>query len=308
VGAIKELSFLSDVGFGNSSGETSGVAGKIALAPMEQIVELKIPQRVDLLESVCKHLLKMFVKFAGDVAFQGFVLDRTSRFGEISVTPEDIAGNYFVQVQFGNLIPRDDEQHEQNETYKFKTGAQSLYDTLDRMGEEDPDAAIARIKKELMDPELNPGHVLEAIQAKQSVAAFAKQQQLERAQQQTQGAGGGSAGMDSLSRVLGGGQGAAPPGGGRPGIGMGSPAMGMPPGGQQPPQPGMPGGGEMPPAGPPMNAAPPVPSNAAFPRRGGGAGGQGAEMGMGAGRLTPFLGRSRGPNPPRRRPGIREEG
>jgi len=167
--AMKELSFLSEAGFGNLPSGTSGIAAKVALTPLDQIIELKLPQRKDALESICSFILKVFEKYAENTKFQGWVLEAMGRYGMTTLTKEDVRGHYFVAIDYGNMLPRDDLAYEQNETYKYKTGTQSLTDTLDNLGEDDPRAAMDRIKRELMDPELNPEHVIRVVEAKEAL-------------------------------------------------------------------------------------------------------------------------------------------
>lgn len=169
--AIKDLSFLGDAGFGQLASGVSGVGFGIALNPLQQITELKIPLRVDALRSVSAYLLRCFEKKAeSDTAFRGWYMIQGKRFGVAHLTAGDIGGNYFTEIVYGNLLPRDDYAHEQNEIYKYKTGAQSLETTLDHLGYDDPQAEVERIKKEQQDPVLNPEKVIAIAQAKQMTA------------------------------------------------------------------------------------------------------------------------------------------
>lgn len=166
--SIKELSFLSEAGFGQLPAGVSGVAAKVALTPMEQIIELKLPQRQETLESVCKYLLRLYEKHGkADTKFHGWVSSVYSKHGEVVFGVNDIQGQYYVTVDYGNMLPRDDEAYDQNETYKYKTGVQSLTDTIERLGGDDAASKLEQIKEELMDPELNPDHVIKVIEAKQ---------------------------------------------------------------------------------------------------------------------------------------------
>ena len=165
--AIKELSFLSEAGFGQLPAGVSGVAAKVALTPMEQIIELKLPQRQETLESVCKYLLRWYEKFGkADVKFQGWVAAEYGKHGEVVFGLADIQGQYNVTIDYGNMLPRDDEAYDQNETYKYKTGVQSLSDTIENLGGDDSTSKVKKIKEELMDPELNPDHVIKMVEAK----------------------------------------------------------------------------------------------------------------------------------------------
>jgi len=255
--AIKELSFLSEAGFGKVPAGVSGMAAKVAMTPLEQITELKLPQRQDLLQDVCKYLLRLFEKFVPkDVKFEGYVSAEMGKFGQVTFSKNDVLGQYAVVVDYKNMIPRDDVAYEQNETYKYKTGTQSLTRTLDRMGEDDPESEKLLIKAELMDPELNPDHVVRVMEAKR-MQREEEQQQMMMEMQKKQQEGGGGMGM-GMGEGMGAGQGMEMPGSAQPGT--------------RPVQPGAPTGG--------AQTAPPIPGAEAF-----GAGGGGA------GQAAPFMGR-----------------
>ena len=172
---IRTLSFLGDAGFGDFGSGTSGVAARIALTPMQRILELKLPPRIEVLRSLGSFLLRCFEqKLPKDAKLRGWVKGGVLRFQQVDLAPEDIAGQYYVDVDYGNLLPRDDQAHQQNEIYKWGSGAQSLFTTLENMGHEDPDEEIKRMKRELKDPWLNPEKWL-AVQ--QAVAAQKQQEQ-----------------------------------------------------------------------------------------------------------------------------------
>jgi hypothetical protein len=214
---MKEIAFLGDPGFGNLPPGTSGVAAKIAMTPMEQIIELKLPQRQDLLQALCKFVLQVFEEQAEDVKFKGWIKGELNQFGSVEISAEDVRQNYFVQIDYGNMLPQDDSTIEQNEIYKFKTGSQSLMLTLDNMNQENPQAEISRIKQEGLDPELNPERVMMILEAKRALAEW---DDAERAKQEESDAAGavppGGVGASDESGLAGQlfGQ---PPGGGLPG-------------------------------------------------------------------------------------------
>lgn len=169
LGSIKDLSFLGSAGFGQMEGNTTGIGFQIALSPMEQIVELKLPTRIQTLQAVCSFLLRCFKEKAKDAPFRGWVQSQYSRYGiQVEVSAEEVGTDFFVEIQYGNLLPRDDFAHAQNEVYKYKTGVQSLVTTLDNLGFDDPAQEVQRIKAELSDPVLNPESAMLIAQAKQS--------------------------------------------------------------------------------------------------------------------------------------------
>jgi hypothetical protein len=173
--SIKDLSFLGDAGFGNLIAGMSGEGFSIALNPLQQIVELKLPQRRDTLSSICAFLLQCFEeKAAKDASFRGYVKTAFEHYALTELTPDDIKGQYRADIVYGNMLPRDDFLFAQNELYKLKAGGQSLRTTLDKIGFDDPDAELERMIEEFNDPVLNPERVLATAQAKQ-VQAQAKQ-------------------------------------------------------------------------------------------------------------------------------------
>lgn len=269
---IKELSFLSEAGFGNLPAGVSGVAAKVALTPFEQIIELKLPPRQVALESICGFLLEQFEKHAGETKFAGWVSGELSRFGQSVVISEaDVRGQYEVEVDYGNLMPRDDNAHEQNEMFKFSTGAQALVDTLDNLGEPDPRAAVERLKAENLDPELNPEKVLQIIEARRML----KQEQMENAALEQ--AGGDNAPENQA---------------------MAAAASEEGEGGADVPTNGGGAGEQIP--GATKQEAPPTPSGEAFPTDESGGG-------FGAGAATPGMDRTMAPNFPIKGPGQQEE-
>jgi hypothetical protein len=283
-GSLKDLTFLGQAGFGDVAAGVSGIGFRIALTPMQQITELKLPLRVKALESVGSYLLKCFEKMVGGARYRGMINRGLGRFGAVEVTKADIDGQYYVTIDYGNLLPRDDMAFAQNEVYMYKTGVQSMYQTLDNLGVQDPDAEIERIKKELQDPVLNPEHV--KMLRELGVGGQQGQQPTQPAQpnmppgmqqglqnMMPQGAGV-SPGNPMMGGGLGAGLGAGPGMGAGPGAG---PGLGQLLGGAT--------------GGPPMGSAPPVPSPAML--GGGGMPGMPGQGGLpGPGVLAPSLGRT----------------
>jgi hypothetical protein len=260
--SLKDLSFLGEAGFGRVQSNVTGIGFKIALTPMEQILDLKLPLRTDLLQSVCAYLLKSFEEHANEGSFRGWIQDQYGQFGIVELQAKDVDRQYFVTIDYGNLLPRDDYMHEQNEVYKFKTGAQSLFTTIENLGVDDAQKEIERIKDELQDPVLNPER-----------AMLIKQAQAGGQQTQQQPA---PINAGANPRVL------PSPSSAQPGT---SPVMPNTLGGMG----GMPGGGQM--GMPGGETQPPVPNAGAF-GRGAGAGG------FGPGQLAPFINRPQGGGKP----------
>jgi len=238
---LKDLSFLGNSGFGEYPQGATGVGLRIVLQSLEQIISLKLPLRHQVLRDVIKFLLQNTAERLkgadGDTALTLWVKDKLGRYGQISLTPETIGRDYFVDVDYGTLLPSNGVEDDQNEIYKFKTGAQSLWTTLDNLGVEDPDAEMERMKAEFNDAVLNPEKVMAQLELKMRAQEMAAPQ-------------GGPAGP-------------VPPGGPGPG-GQPPGAGGQPPGGQQMPGSAQPGTRPVQ-DGPSMNAAPPVPAGPQIP-------------------------------------------
>ena len=183
---LQDMSFMGAAGFGELPSGTSGIAARIALTPFQQIIELKLPQRKRTLKSICEHVLRelevhmrlidieLQVKATEQQAatapratFIGWIQQQYHRYGEVQATADDIDGTYYVDIDFGNLMPRDEIAYQQNEIYKFSAGSQSLIDTASNCGVADAEAYVQRIKDEFKDPELFPEKVQASLELKQ---------------------------------------------------------------------------------------------------------------------------------------------
>ena len=268
--AMKDLTFMGDAAMGKSDSQTSGVAAQIALTPQKQYLELKLPIRKRILMEVCAFLFESFETIGEklNIKYRTWLRNSLGMFGKETITAEDIGGLYFSEIKYGNLLPRNDYEHDQNESFRFKTGAQSLYTTVERMGHPDPSDEVDRIKEEAQDDILNPDRVIQTSQAKMSSANEDGGPPTAPGQQDQQG----PPGMQGPPQ--------APPQ---------SPQFGGPP--QAPPGGGQPG------VGPSMQAAPSVPPSPVH------ASNQTAPP-QSAGPAAPYTPRDKAPNIPRRRPGM----
>lgn len=198
VADIENLSFVGAIGFGQYPNRASGTGLQIALQSMENILDLKVPLREELLADVCLHLLRITearLEKSGGAKFALWVKDAMGRYGQVTLAEADIDGNYFVDIDFGNLLPRNETAHQQNEVYKYKTGVQSLRTTLDNIGVEAVDEELALLRDELNDPVLNPEKVIAIAQAKQL------QKAPEQPQTAPQPPGTAQAGTSPISQV-----------------------------------------------------------------------------------------------------------
>lgn len=171
-GAIRTLTFLSDAGFGNIPTGLTSTGFRIAIQPLQQIIEHKVPIRERVLRSISMFIIDVFTrKAADDSALRVWLKGHSSRPELVVVSRDDIAGdgvgNMLVDVNFKNLLPRDDNAYMQNEIYMYKSGAQSLETTLANLGFADPQSEIERMKREFSDEILYPERVALTIQARQ---------------------------------------------------------------------------------------------------------------------------------------------
>jgi len=187
--SIHHLSFLNEAAFGNLRNSPTGVGMRMAFASMLQMLDLKVPLRVDMLRHLFGAVLAYTERMLAPVQVKrggvagestGRVLFRSMtgmmgkgghEFTVVDLEASDIAGDFEVIIDFSQVLPFDEIQRDQNEVYKFKSRTQSLRETLRSRGVQDVDRAIDEIKSELEDEVLNPEHVLLVAQARQAKSA-----------------------------------------------------------------------------------------------------------------------------------------
>lgn len=144
----------------------------------------------------------------------------------VKLSGVDINGLRDVSVSWPGVLPKDDFAASRLEMEKLQNGMQSIYTTMEKLGEEYPNDEIQRIRKENEDPSLKGEKVAEQTRSMTPLLKQQQDQQFQMMQQQQQ--------MAPQQMLPGMGQ----PGMGQPPMG-GGPEMGMmPPGGM---------GGEAPP-------------------------------------------------------------
>jgi hypothetical protein len=109
----------------------------------------------------------------------------------VQLSGQDIAGLREVAITWPGLLPKDDASAAQLELQKAEQGLQSIYTTLEKLGEDYPDDEIARIRMENTDPALKGEKVAEQMRAQGQFA-----QQTANAQATLAGAGGDQGGAD----------------------------------------------------------------------------------------------------------------
>lgn len=114
----------------------------------------------------------------------------------VELSGKDIDGLREVAISWPEVLPQDDVQQARFELEKMQGGAQSIYTTLENLGEDYPDDEIARIRMENTDPSLK-GEAVAAQQkgqAAQDQVALKGQQQMFDQQQAMQGGPPGAPG------------------------------------------------------------------------------------------------------------------
>ena len=120
----------------------------------------------------------------------------------VELSGRDINGLRDVTINWPGVLPKDDFEASRLEMEKAAQGFQSIYTTLEKLGEDYPDDEIARIRMENNDPSLRGEKVAEQLRAQTPLIKAQGQQALDEAkfitEQQAQGqeaqAGGTPAG------------------------------------------------------------------------------------------------------------------
>lgn len=120
-------------------------------------------------------------KVLGQTVVNAAVNSKNGSDGEVVVlSGKDIAGLREVAITWPGLLPKDDVAAAQLEMQKMAQGMQSIYTTLEKLGEEYPDDELARIRMENTDPALKGQAVAEQLRAQgQHAQAMANAQQMQ---------------------------------------------------------------------------------------------------------------------------------
>lgn len=99
----------------------------------------------------------------------------------VGLSGKDIKGLRDVVISWPGVLPKDDFAAANLELQKFQSGIQSVYTTMEKLGEEYPNDEIQRVRKENEDPSLRGEKVAEQTR---SMSPLIKQQQDQQFQQQ----------------------------------------------------------------------------------------------------------------------------
>jgi hypothetical protein len=102
----------------------------------------------------------------GEAVINQHVKSKYAEDGElVSLSGEDIMGLRSVSIAWPGILPKDDAEAARLELEKMSMGVQSIYTTLEKLGEQYPDDEIARIRMENEDPSLKGQQVAEQMRA-----------------------------------------------------------------------------------------------------------------------------------------------
>lgn len=104
----------------------------------------------------------------------------------VDLSGNDIAGLRDITLSWPGVLPKDDLEATRLEMEKAAQGFQSIYTTLEKMGEEYPDDEIARIRMENQDPSLRGEKVAEQIRAQTPLLKAQMDQEAQAAQAEMQ--------------------------------------------------------------------------------------------------------------------------
>lgn len=172
-GAILESAGMSELALQGSV--TGSVNTGTALQAQFQPVLSSIDKKRKEWEFGLKQLFAMLLqvqedigdsKVLGQAAVNGTIKSRDMSDAElVSLSGKDIRGLRQVTIHWPGVLPKDDAETARLEMEKANQGLQSIYTTLEKLGEEYPDDEIARIRMENNDPSLRGDKVAEQIRA-----------------------------------------------------------------------------------------------------------------------------------------------
>lgn len=157
--------------FGQQTSQQTGVQTNLALTPTLQSNEYHESIFGARLARLNEWILAFWEKnMAGDtIEFQGRYETQTGsqKFYDVTMTGEEIGGWYENRIKWPSAIRTDDPVYIQNNLQQLTSDppAISLYTYLERVGTEDVEAEIDRIKEQLEDPRLHPDRLQAGLDA-----------------------------------------------------------------------------------------------------------------------------------------------
>lgn len=117
--ALRDFSGLPNTSLGSTGAGSSGIGMRLAYAVLEMILPLKLPERVEWMQDVLSHILQVT---RSQLAPKDVISFWASKDLNARIQKDDISLDFFCEVAFGNLIPRNRIEEEQHVVYLQKTG------------------------------------------------------------------------------------------------------------------------------------------------------------------------------------------
>lgn len=167
---LNEAAFQGSVhGYGNS---TASIGAQFQ--PVDSIIRQKQTSWAVGLKRLSAMLLQLQEdigdsELLGVTVVNASVSKRNGTDGEVvQLSGKDIAGLRNIEITWPGLLAKDDPAAANLEMQKAQAGLQSIYTTLEKLGEEFPDDELARIRMENEDPSLRGQAVAEQTRANAS--------------------------------------------------------------------------------------------------------------------------------------------
>lgn len=190
--AILETSGMSELALqGTVTGSVNtGTALAAQFQPVLSSIEKKRKEWENGLKLLMSMLLETQERIGDSKALGVAAINQTSKSqhapdGElVPLSGKDIMGLRTITLSWPGVLPKDDSEAARLEMEKVAQGIQSIYTTMEKLGEEYPDDEIARIRMENQDPNLRGEKVAEQLRAQ---TPLLKQQMDQEFQMQAMG-------------------------------------------------------------------------------------------------------------------------
>jgi len=165
--AIDDMAFIPKTAQGDIPAGASGVGMGVANTPLQRILELKKPRRIETLKSIAAFLLRVAEAKGAPIAVWCSIPGNQRM--ETRIGKEEVDGDYYTDITWRNMMPRDEIAFEAHQAYLFKTGVQTLARTLDNLGVEWVESELEQLMEEYIDPKINPERAMQYAQATQAL-------------------------------------------------------------------------------------------------------------------------------------------
>ena len=198
VEAILEVSGMNMAALnGNLQGSiNTGPTSAHQLFPVTGGTERKRVEWAQGLKTLCAMLLDLQERIGDSTALGEAVVNRTVKSAQfddgdlVTLSGKDINGLREVAIDWPGMLPKDDESAARLEMEKADRGLQSIYTTLEKLGEQYPDDELSRVRRENQDPSLRGEKVAEQMRAETPLLKQQQDQQFQMMQQMQQQAMG----------------------------------------------------------------------------------------------------------------------